>query len=207
MRSLQAFVRPGTARYVSKTPRRRSEITHIVWHCTAGDTWADARGWLNRDASEHPASYHYGISNDRVERPFIERMAPIDVITWHAGRSGWPNPPVWPAPWHEIKAPTLNPVSIGIAWANDNGTDKDFSDDPLTPWQIEAGIWLGVTLMKLCPNITIENNRGHFEVSPGRKTDPIARTVNMDWWRQTLREAMAQERGAPVTVPRAIGTP
>ena len=206
MRSLQHLVRAGDARYKGDI-RRRESITHIVWHCTAGDRASEAYSWLNRPASDHPASYHYLISNDRVETCEIIRMAPIDRITYHAGRSGWPNPPAWPAPWHELHVPSLNPVSIGISWANDNGTDRDLSDDPLTPWQIEAGLWLGVTMMHLCPNVTIGYNRGHCEVSPGRKTDPLTRVVNMDWWRELLREAMAQDIRAPFPPPGGIRTP
>ena len=37
-------------------------VRGIIMHTTDGPTWAEAHAWLNRDPSDNPASYHYGIS-------------------------------------------------------------------------------------------------------------------------------------------------
>ena len=153
--------------------RQRTDL--IVWHCTGGDTADAAMEWLNSDGAT--ASYHYLIDKDGT----IKRFCPPDLIAYHAGVSSWPKPPVGKV--------SVNSRSLGVAFANDNGTDTNAADDALTKEQIESGLWLGVTLMKLY-RIQPFNNVGHLEVSPGRKHDPAPHILNMQDWRERLGAAL-----------------
>lgn len=159
-------------------------VLALIWHATAGDTFAGARGWLDRmvrleDGThkklppEKRGSYHYGIEKDGA----IKRTVDPGHVALHAGESTWGGLP--------CRAGSLNQCSIGIAFANDNGSDANPADDDLTPEQLESGLWLGRTLMKRY-DIAAEFNLGHREVSPGRKTDPLPRILDMDLWRQQL---------------------
>jgi len=143
--------------------------------------------WLNRvtntaESPAHRASYHYIIDKPW---PRIVRFLPPDYVAWHAGASWWPTPPVrkWGV-WQSV-----NRISLGVAFANDNGADNDERDDALTAWQFEAGLWLCVTLCRKY-NIPPERVLGHREVSPGRKTDPLPRVLNMDAFRAAIKQEL-----------------
>jgi N-acetyl-anhydromuramyl-L-alanine amidase AmpD len=184
-RSLQHLVRVrDDARYLGGT-RRRSTITGIVMHCTAGDRVDAAVGWMNRalGTAEGKASYHYLIG--KTEADGMHRMAPVDRIAYHAGYSHVPPVPTsWWTRWGSLNAST-----IGIAWANDNGSDANPDDDELTPWQREAGLWLCALW---CRQLNIDASRvwGHAEVAPGRKTDPLPRICDMDAWRADVARTL-----------------
>lgn len=183
MPDLQARVdRRDDARYQGGP--RGSVIRALLWHCTAGDSFAAARAWLDRrmrlpDGTQTKlppskrGSYHYGIEKDGS---IIRTVDPKNVAN-HAGASAWPG--------LEQQHGSLNHCSIGIAFANDNGTDANPADDELTYEQLESGLWLGRTLMKRFA-VPAEMNLGHREVSPGRKTDPLPRILDMALWRQQL---------------------
>ena len=171
------------ARYHGGT--REHPVRGIVWHCTAGDTVNGARSWLDRlDRSPEGkpvpipgakrASYHYLIGKDGA----IVRTVHPEMVAYHAGLSAWPG----------LSLPgvnTVNPTTIGIAFANDDGSDENPADDPLTAAQLESGLWLGAVLMAQY-GIVADLNRGHREVSPHRKVDPLPRILDMDHWRALL---------------------
>lgn len=159
---------------------RQARPTMIVGHGTAGPD--DAEGVIHylNDVREDKASYTYLISRDGT----IVRMTPPNVVAYHAGDSGWPNPKratkANPKPHGGL---SLNGIALGIAWCNRG------DGEPLTPAQIESGLWLyGVFLVS--DRITIDRCRMHYEVSPGRKTDPLP-AITGDEWRAKLSAYMA----------------
>jgi N-acetylmuramoyl-L-alanine amidase len=145
--------------------------TMLIVHCTAGDSALSSIAYLNA-TTDKKASYHYVVDRDGT----IYRMTDPALIAFHAGDSAWPlrNP-------GPHQGASLNAVSLGLAFANrDDG-------EPLTPVQLESGLWLGRTLTTL-NGIRPELHRGHFEVSPKRKTDPHPKALDMNWWRAAVTE-------------------
>lgn len=156
---------------------KRLRTEFIVWHCTAGDTAEGAMSWMN---SPHAvASYHYLLDKDGK----IFRFLHPDLVAYHAGLSAWPNTGTTVG-----MRGSLNSRSVGVSFANDNGSDRNLNDDPLTLAQVESGLWLGRTLMRIY-GVAPAMNLGHLEVSPGRKTDPLPRILDMTHWRQLLSRA------------------
>lgn len=184
-RSLQSRVRRlDNARYHGGA-RAMSAIDTIVMHATAGESAESSIGWLNRTNKDgsaiepaNRASYHYLIDRNGA----ILRTLPVTTIAYHAGYSGWPNPPKWPKP-ANAPAVSVNTHSVGIAWANrDNG-------EPLTPEQIRSALWLcGVYCRD--ESVSVERVLGHYEVSPGRKVDPKLAML-MSAWRESLAAYLA----------------
>lgn len=159
------------SRYRGRGPLR---VEYLIWHATAGASAQSSREWLNRrnpDGTALPpskwASYTYIIDHDGT----IYRHTPLDQVACHAGRSQYP------VPRGGVQAGrSLNNRSLGIAFANMNdGT-------PLTAAQLKSARWLAAVLMKRF-GVPAQNNLGHREVSPGRKTDPLPQTLNMNAWR------------------------
>lgn len=162
--------------------RDLDRVDLIVMHATAGDSARSSIDWLNRYESDDPASYHYVIDHDGT----IYRMCPVTLVAWHAGDSAWPAPQHYP-PGNVYRTDdgrvhhhTVNPRSIGIAWANrDDGTEA------LTPAQIESALWLmGVYV----PTGAAQDRAivAHYEISPGRKVDP-GPCMDMDVWRALVQ--------------------
>lgn len=181
MDSFQHYVlRADDARYHGGA-RDFSALDAIVWHCTAGDSVRAAREWLNRPNSDAPASYTYLIDRDPGPDAIV-RMCPPELVSYHAGKSAPPGIP--PQPKNSV-----NRRSLGIAFANINAEDPAKSV-PLTTFQLQAGLWLGVTLMKLYPKIVPARNWGHIEVAPGRKFDPRPWVLDLNDWRKRLAEAL-----------------
>jgi N-acetylmuramoyl-L-alanine amidase len=181
VRSLQHTIRQlDNARYTGGR-RKAIEIDTIVMHCTGGDSADGAISWMNRILGNGggAASYHYLIP--KKESDGIIRMCDPLVVAYHAGKSAIP--PARPLPGQSV-----NRRSIGISFANDNGADNDLTDDPLTPWQWEAALWLCVVLGRRFL-IPAANIYGHLEVAPGRKTDPLPRIMDMNTWRARVRTA------------------
>jgi N-acetylmuramoyl-L-alanine amidase len=152
--------------------RDRSAITLIVLHCTVGGHAKGSIEYLN-NTRDKSASYHYVIDRDGL----IYRMCPPERVAYHAGDSDWPNPRPYP------NKTSVNPYSLGIAWANWN------DGEALTAEQEESGLWLcGVFVER---GVSIERVVGHYEVSPGRKTDPEF-AVDMNVWRDKLTYYLAR---------------
>jgi N-acetyl-anhydromuramyl-L-alanine amidase AmpD len=152
--------------------RSRGRIDLIVAHATAGGSAMSSIDYLNKTAKKK-ASYHYVIDRDGT----IYRMLPVEFIAWHAGDSAWPAPKRYPP---GNGGHSVNPHSIGIAWANDD------VGEPLTDEQVESGLWLfrfWMDTLGLPPSKVV----GHYEVAPGRKGDP-KHALSMREFRQMLAE-------------------
>jgi len=143
----------------------------IVWHCTASHSPKQTMAYLN--SGEKRASYHYLIDRDGM----IYRFCSPALVAYHAGISAWLPPPVG--------RESVNKRSLGVAFAN-----RNLPGYPLTAEQTESALWLGVTLMRLY-KIPATHNVAHREVAPGRKTDPLPETLDMNQWRLTLSRAAA----------------
>lgn len=155
-------------------PRDRSRIDLIVMHATAGGSAMSSIDYLN-STTDKQASYAYVIDRDGI----IYRMCPPAVIAYHAGDSAWPTPKRYPPGNHS----SVNPHSLGIAWANwDDG-------EALTPKQTESGLWLCSVFIR-DPGVPVERVVGHYEVSPGRKSDPEP-AIPMEVWRDQLTYYLA----------------
>lgn len=181
--SYQPYVQTwaGGARYDSATVPK---VEFLIVHATAGDTAKGAFSWLNRilKPGEHPGSYHYVVDSDRVQGDagkVIWRMVERTHTAYHAGVSGWPNGG------KRVLRGSLNPKSLGFAFACDDGADGNPLDDVPTDWQMGAMLWLVKTHMRLY-NVPVERVLGHKEVAPGRKSDPAH--VDMVAFRAQLTE-------------------
>lgn len=142
----------------------------VVWHTTDGDSARSSIDYLN-STGDKVASYHYLIDRDGT----ILRMTDPQLIAYHAGDSAWPGAIPYP-PGNGGRS--INKRSIGIAWAN--------KGEPLTIQQKASGLYLAkvyCTRYGLTPQQMI----GHYECSPGRKTDPKP-AMDMDDWREHIRD-------------------
>lgn len=159
--------------------RDPNAITLIVMHCTEGDSAQSSITYLNT-TTDKVASYAYVIDRDGT----IYRMCPAHTVAYHAGDSQWPNPRQYP-PGNvyededgDTHHHTVNPRSLGIAWAN-----KDDGSEPLTRAQVESALWLCGVYLPTTAVQTSANVIGHRECSPGRKFDPTPCVMPMDVWR------------------------
>lgn len=146
--------------------REASDVTMLLWHASEGDESAQGTIHYLNTTEEKTASYTFVIDRDGM----IYRMARVNLITYHAGDSAWPNPvhatrenPDRPNGGHSV-----NRVSIGICFAN-NARNRGVDADPITEAQRESACWLASVLMDQYP---IARSLTHAEVSPGRKVDP-----------------------------------
>lgn len=132
----------------NRGPREGHTARMIVIHGDAGTSDAGTVSWCLDPASQ--VSYHF-----LVGRAKNYELVPVTDKAWHAGKSEWPG---------VTFRGSVNHGSIGVAFANDGKA-------PFLPEQIDRGA-------KLCASLCMEHSipvhmiRGHFEVSPGRKTDP-----------------------------------
>lgn len=174
-------IRRDNARYQGGT--RELKIRGAVWHATAGDTSDGAIGWQDRMdvvvengrkvskllPPSKRSSYTYHIDKDGS----IIRTVHPGIIALHAGASKWKG------------LTSLNRYTIGIAFANDNGSDSNPDDDELTYEQLESGLWLGTVCMETY-GYGRDWNPQHREVSPGRKQDVAPHILDADFWREQL---------------------
>jgi N-acetyl-anhydromuramyl-L-alanine amidase AmpD len=162
---------------------REQKISLIVMHCTEGGTAKSTIDYLNT-TTDKTASYHYIIERDGT----IYRMCRTNIVAYHAGDSAWPNP-VKATPANPDKpngGKSVNRESIGIAWAHQG-------KEILTDAQIESALWLCGFHMdeNLIPPSCVV---GHYEISPGRKPDPLP-AMDMKEWRALLLNYVTD--GAP----------
>ncbi|TEU14653.1 MAG: LysM peptidoglycan-binding domain-containing protein [Anaerolineales bacterium] len=129
-------------------------ITTIVVHATANSTLTGVLSWFR-----NPTAYlsaHYVIGKDGR----IVQMVKDEDRAWHAGRSEW------------REVPNVNDYGLGIELVNLND-----GQDPYPEAQYQS-------LVKLCQalvhkyNVSTEDIVGHYQVSPGRKTDPRGLDLN-----------------------------
>ena len=145
---MQFYVSPNrAARHEKKTPDL------IVIHATVG-SWESALSWMLNHHSRVSAHYLIG------KQGRIARLVPEQEEAWHAGLSSWPG-----FPSHRS---SLNWRSIGIELENAND-----GKDPYTEYQIGTCAGL-VSRLSREHGIPLSRQRvvGHWEISPGRKTDP-----------------------------------
>lgn len=131
--------------------RRGRTPQMVVIHGDAGTSDEGTVSWIQ--SPDSMVSYHYLVGRDGQVYRFVSE----DRKAWHAGQSEWGRFTV---------GDSVNPTSIGVAFANDGTGDEEYRDA-----QYEAGAQL---VAGICHrhNIPIRLIRGHNEVSPGRKTDP-----------------------------------
>lgn len=125
----------------------------IIVHGDAGSTDEGTLSWLTRKRLNAQASYHYLVGRDGQ----VYQLVHEGRKAWHAGLSQWPGLSV---------GNSVNPTTLGVCLANDGTGDEPFRDV-----QYIVGAKLIEQLMEKY-NIPTDLVRGHFEVSPGRKTDP-----------------------------------
>ncbi len=138
--------------------RPHGEISAIVMHATANGTLQGVINWFNRSDAQVSAHYTIGKDGTIVQHVRDEHRA------WHAGKSEWQG------------RPDLNSWSIGIEMVNWNN-----GQDPFPEAQHQAAVNL---VAYLCSRYHIKPEFivAHYDVSPGRKTDP--RGYDMDRLRQ-----------------------
>lgn len=121
----------------------------VVIHGDAGTSDEGTVGWIQDPVSR--VSYHYLVGRDGSEY----RLVPEAEKAWHAGPSSWEG--------YTVRG-SVNPTSIGVAFANDG-------EEPFREIQYDVG---GRLVAEICARhgIPVHLIRGHYEVSPGRKTDP-----------------------------------
>lgn len=140
--------------------RPRGEISAMVIHATANSTLQGVISWFNNPNAQ--ASAHYTIDKDGTIVQHVQDMN----RAWHAGISSWQG------------RPNLNDWSIGVELVNlNNGLD------PYPEAQHQANVTL---VAYLCSryNVKPELIVAHYDVSPGRKTDP--RGYDMDRLRREV---------------------
>ncbi len=129
-------------------------ITTIVVHATANSTLIGVISWF-----QNPTAYvsaHYVIGKDGK----IVQMVKDGDRAWHAGKSEWRG------------VPNVNDYGLGIELVNLND-----GQDPYPEAQYQS-------LVKLCQalvhkyGIPTEDIVGHYQISPGRKTDPRGLDLN-----------------------------
>ena len=134
------------------SPNQSSRKGHVprmvVIHGDAGRSDNGTISWIQNDDSD--VSYHYLIGRDGRLYQFVDEAEKA----WHSGTSEWDG------------FNSVNWISIGVSFAND-GTGKE----KYRSAQYDRGTRL---VAEICQRHNIPSHmiRGHFEVSPGRKTDP-----------------------------------
>lgn len=148
-----------TATSPNRSSRGGKKPTLIVIHGDAGRTDKGTISWVQK--AESQVSYHYLVGRDGA----VYSIVPEIEKAWHAGRSTFHG--------EELQG-SVNPISIGVAFAND-GT----GNEPYAAIQYTVG---GELVADICKRhgIPVQRIRTHAEVSPGRKHDPWAW---FDWTR------------------------
>jgi hypothetical protein len=130
--------------------RAYGEISAIVMHATANDNLEGVINWFGQQRGKDSVSAHYtiGKAGRIVQHVADEKRA------WHAGKSFWKG------------RESLNAWSIGIELVNLND-----GRDPYPEAQHQANVQLCAYLCKryaINPDMIVT----HYQISPGRKTDP-----------------------------------
>lgn len=156
-----------------KTPntslRRGYAVRCVVIHATAGEL-GGALSWLTNVTSRVSADFVI----DRSGRIWQINPDMRAWFTWHAGMSQWRGLAV---------QGSLNPVSVGVELVNRND-----GRDPYPEAQLRSAILLTALLCHGF-DIPVAHVCGHYECSPGRKTDPAG--LDMDWFRNRVARALA----------------
>lgn len=139
---------------------QRTNIDLLVIHSTANSSLRGLTSWFLNPNSR--VSCHYGVGKDGT----IARYVTEDLRAWHAGVSHWKG------------RDGCNDFSIGIELVNLND-----GVDPYPVKQILAAFDLVLDIITRY-KMLIHNVVSHYDISPGRKTDP--KGFNMDQFRYYL---------------------
>lgn len=136
-------------------PRRADAIGLIVLHATADQgSERGAESWMRNPQAQ--VSAHLHIRRDGT----IVRLVDDRRRAWHAGRASWPG------------VSDVNDESLGWEIANRNDGKEAYTDEQYRAVADLLQHYLPQGIHR--PNVV-----GHFQVSPGRKTDPRG----WDWGR------------------------
>lgn len=149
---IQQFPSPN---YRKSTNKRK--VSLVVIHATRTAKSGSPLEWLTLPSSQKSA--HYLIDLDGT----VYQLVDENNIAWHAGNSKWKGMETV----SHAGNPTVNPCSIGIELVNANDGIMPYPEE-----QIEACRNLVSAICKE-RNIKSENVVGHYDVSPGRKSDPL----------------------------------
>jgi len=156
---------------------------YLVIHFTAGQSAKGAINWMKQKRAKASAHFVLDYNGD------LTQMAPMNVTTWHAGRSKWDG--INGLNRHSIGIEVVNPgpmkkISEGRykAWFGqiyDRSEYPDIIEDrhenggpvmgwlPFSPEQIQV-------LLHICPIIMdkydLKECVGHDQIAPRRKVDP-----------------------------------
>lgn len=139
------------------SPHRDSRDGHpvrlVVVHGDAGETDEGTLSWMEHPESK--VSYHWFVGRDGT----VYLVVPEEERAWHAGKSDWLGATV---------GSSVNHTSVGVCLANSGPGDppEEYRD---IQYQ-RAGELIARIMARY--GITLDKIRGHFEVSPKRKTDP-----------------------------------
>ena len=136
----------------------------VIVHANGGTANSTLNWFNNPDAN---VSYHYLVTLAGEVWQFVDE----NDRAWHAGVSSWDG------------FSNLNDWSVGVCVESLEGRDSQ-----LTEPQYNALLEL-ITDIQARHNIKTSFVRGHKEVSPDRKTDPVH--INMDTLRHDLDKADA----------------
>lgn len=134
--------------------------------------------FLNRlDTNAHPS--FASLEGVRVashllinRRGGVTQFVPFDRRAWHAGESVW------------RRRPGCNDYSVGIEL-------EGAEERPFTDRQYRKLRQVLEALMRRYPRLSPDAVVGHYEIAPGRKTDP---GPGFDWRRLLLGDASAEAR-------------
>lgn len=179
--SFQSYVRDHLPPYL---PDRYGGVlvapNLIILHETDGRTAASAMRWQNRvPLTGGKSSYHYLIDDpdEAGGHRAIWRGVPTSRIAYHAGLSAWPLPPD-----PRMIRGSVNARSLGVAWCCHSS-----AGDRVSEWQLEAGQWLVSVLCRRF-DIPASGVRGHNEIAPHRRRDPV--TVDMQMFRSRVHHVL-----------------
>ncbi len=144
--------------------RPKGEISAVVIHSTANSTLSGVVSYFNNPNAQ--VSAHYTIGKDGT----IAQHVKDANRAWHAGVSQWQG------------RSNLNDWSVGIEMVNLNN-----GQDPYPAAQHQANVEL---CAYLCSRYAINPDLivAHYDVSPGRKTDP--RNYDMNRLRQEVKQRL-----------------
>lgn len=135
----------------NRSTRGGRKPTLVIIHGDAGRTDEGTLSWVQNKASQ--VSYHYLIGRDGQ----VYSIVPEAEKAWHAGLSKFHG---------EEVGNSVNPISIGIAFANDGTGNEHYTEA-----QYAVGAELVADICKR-HSIPVQRIRSHADVSPGRKKDP-----------------------------------
>lgn len=166
-----------SARYHGPEPT--GPILGALVHETDSERWYGSGGteeYLNSGAKK--ASYTYVILDDGT----IVRHVPKGHIAYHAGvwcikEFGLPG-----KEWirGQGRSGSVNGRTIGISWVN-----RIARNYPLSEKQLESGLWLCSVMMEKHGFGALQV-RGHREVCPTWKSDPMTEHLDLDHFRKML---------------------